>query len=76
MLLVVVMLSQALKSAEKKTKQVLKEAALCLRYIKPGRFIGKRNVEREGGVVCLLHRFEKFYWFISSDNYHIIGGRD
>ena len=27
-------------------------------------------------MVCLLHRFEKFYWFISSDNYLIIGGRD
>ena len=31
---------------------------------------------REGEVVCLLHRFEKFYWFISSENYLIIGGRD
>ena len=27
-------------------------------------------------MVCLVHRFEKFYWFISSDNYLIIGGRD
>ena len=24
----------------------------------------------------LLLRFEKFYWFISSENYLVIGGRD
>ena len=24
----------------------------------------------------LLFRFEKFYWFISSENYLVIGGRD
>lgn len=25
--------------------------------------------------VC-LYRFEKFFWFISSENYVVIGGRD
>ena len=32
--------------------------------------------ERVGWYVLHVHKFEKFYWFISSDNYLIIGGRD
>jgi predicted ribosome quality control (RQC) complex YloA/Tae2 family protein len=49
-----------MKSAEKKTKQTLKEAAVITRITK----------------VRKVHWFEKFYWFISSENYLIIGGRD
>lgn len=52
--------SQALKSAEKKTKQTLKEAAV----------VSKIRKARK------THWFEKFYWFISSENYLLIGGRD
>ncbi|XP_015522227.1 nuclear export mediator factor NEMF homolog isoform X1 [Neodiprion lecontei] len=51
---------KALKSAEKKTKQALKEVQT----------IHSINKARK------VYWFEKFYWFISSENYLIIGGRD
>lgn len=52
--------SKALKSAEKKTKLALKEASKVA-TIKKARKV---------------YWFEKFYWFISSENYLVIGGRD
>ncbi|KAK2574955.1 hypothetical protein KPH14_008718 [Odynerus spinipes] len=51
---------KALKSAEKKTKQTLKEVQA----------IHSINKVRK------TYWFEKFYWFISSENYLVIGGRD
>ncbi|XP_076164522.1 nuclear export mediator factor NEMF homolog Clbn [Ptiloglossa arizonensis] len=51
---------KALKSAEKKTKQTLKEVQA----------IHSINKLRK------IYWFEKFYWFISSENYLVIGGRD
>jgi len=50
----------ALKSAEKKTKQTLKEMAT----------ISNINKARK------VYWFEKFFWFISSENFLVIGGRD
>lgn len=44
---------KALKSAERKTKQTLKEAHTVSNIIKARK----------------TYWFEKFYWFISSDNY-------
>jgi len=52
--------SVAMKSAEKKTKQALKEMAA----------ISSINKARK------VFWFEKFFWFISSENYLVIGGRD
>ncbi|XP_076284516.1 nuclear export mediator factor NEMF homolog Clbn [Lasioglossum baleicum] len=51
---------KALKSAEKKTKQTLKEVQA----------IHSINKLRK------VYWFEKFYWFVSSENYLVIGGRD
>ncbi|CAF0710373.1 unnamed protein product, partial [Brachionus calyciflorus] len=51
---------KALKSAEKKTIELLKQASKI-------KTIGKSRKQ---------YWFEKFYWFISSENYLIIGGRD
>lgn len=51
---------KALKSAERKTQQTLKEV----------RTISKISKARK------VYWFEKFYWFISSENYLVIGGRD
>ncbi|XP_012286899.1 nuclear export mediator factor NEMF homolog [Orussus abietinus] len=51
---------KALKSAEKKAKQTLKEVQA----------IHGINKARK------VYWFEKFYWFISSENYLVIGGRD
>lgn len=51
---------KALKSAERKTKQTLKEVQL----------IHSINKARK------VYWFEKFYWFITSENYLVIGGRD
>ncbi|KAG6441996.1 nuclear export mediator factor NEMF homolog [Manduca sexta] len=51
---------KALKSAERKTKQTLKEANTITNIVKARK----------------TYWFEKFYWFISSDNYLVIGGRD
>ncbi|XP_063231273.1 ribosome quality control complex subunit NEMF homolog [Bacillus rossius redtenbacheri] len=51
---------KALKSAEKKTKQTLKEVQV----------ISSINKARK------VYWFEKFFWFISSENYLVIGGRD
>ncbi|XP_063538930.1 ribosome quality control complex subunit NEMF homolog [Cydia strobilella] len=51
---------KALKSAERKTKQTLKEAQTISSISKARR----------------TYWFEKFFWFISSDNYLVIGGRD
>ena len=50
----------ALKSAEKKTKQQLKEMSK----------IATINKARK------VFWFEKFFWFISSENYPVIGGKD
>ena len=50
----------ALKSAEKKTKAVLKEMAKISTIIKARK----------------VYWFEKFFWFISSENFLVIGGRD
>ena len=50
----------ALKSAEKKTKQALKEMAKISNIIKARK----------------VYWFEKFFWFISSENFLVIGGRD
>ncbi|XP_045502625.1 nuclear export mediator factor NEMF homolog [Colias croceus] len=51
---------KALKSAERKTKQTLKEAQTISSISKARK----------------TYWFEKFYWFISSDNYLVIAGRD
>ncbi|XP_015126664.1 nuclear export mediator factor NEMF homolog [Diachasma alloeum] len=51
---------KAFKSAERKTKQTLKEAQV----------IHSINKARK------VYWFEKFYWFITSENYLVIGGRD
>lgn len=51
---------KALKSAERKTKQALKDV----------RTISTISKARK------VFWFEKFYWFISSENYLVIGGRD
>ncbi|XP_043462985.1 nuclear export mediator factor NEMF homolog [Leptopilina heterotoma] len=51
---------KALKSAERKTMQTLKEVQT----------IHSINKLRK------VYWFEKFYWFISSENYLVIGGRD
>ncbi|XP_028398631.1 nuclear export mediator factor Nemf-like [Dendronephthya gigantea] len=51
---------KALKSAEKKTKETLKEVATTTSIRKARK----------------VYWFEKFFWFISSENYLVIGGRD
>jgi hypothetical protein len=51
---------KALKSAERKTKQALKDVKIQTTIFKARK----------------VFWFEKFYWFISSENYLIIGGRD
>lgn len=51
---------KALKSAERKTQQTLKDV----------RTISVISKARK------VYWFEKFYWFISSENYLVIGGRD
>lgn len=50
----------AIKSAEKKTKAALREVAVSANIIKARKTFW----------------FEKFYWFISSENYLVIAGRD
>ena len=52
--------SVAMKSAEKKTKQTLKEMAAIT------------NINKARKVFW----FEKFFWFVSSENYLVIAGRD
>ncbi|ESN98868.1 hypothetical protein HELRODRAFT_66726 [Helobdella robusta] len=52
--------TKAYKSAEKKTMQTLKEVQKVATIIKSRK----------------THWFEKFLWFISSENYVVIGGRD
>lgn len=52
--------SKALKSAEKKTKQTLKDVHTIT------------NINKARKV----YWFEKFFWFISSENYLVIAGRD
>lgn len=52
--------ARALKSAEKKTQQALKDVKTI------------SNISKARKVFW----FEKFYWFISSENYLVIGGRD
>ncbi|KAL4238275.1 hypothetical protein ACF0H5_002987 [Mactra antiquata] len=52
--------TKAFKSAERKTKETLKEVATAASINK----------------VRKTHWFEKFLWFISSENFLVIGGRD
>ncbi|XP_022701021.1 nuclear export mediator factor NEMF homolog [Varroa jacobsoni] len=52
--------AKALKSAQKKTTEMLKQVELTT------------NIARARKT----YWFEKFYWFISSENYLVIGGRD
>ncbi len=52
--------SVAMKSAEKKTKQTLKEVAAIT------------NINKARKVFW----FEKFFWFVSSENYLVVAGRD
>lgn len=52
--------TKAYKSAEKKTKEALKEVALTTNIAKARKAFW----------------FEKFFWFISSEDYLVIGGRD
>lgn len=52
--------SKALKNAERKTQEHLKEVRTI------------SNISKARKVFW----FEKFYWFISSENYLVIGGRD
>ncbi len=52
--------SVAIKSAEKKTKQTLKEVAAIT------------NINKARKVFW----FEKFFWFISSENFLVVAGRD
>ncbi|KAL8598247.1 hypothetical protein ACOMHN_035197 [Nucella lapillus] len=52
--------NKAMKSAEKKTKETLKDMAT----------VASINKTRK------TYWFEKFLWFISSENYLVIGGRD
>ncbi|CAN7991727.1 unnamed protein product [Ixodes hexagonus] len=52
--------TKAYKSAEKKTKEALKQVALT------------SNIARARKAFW----FEKFFWFISSEDYLVIGGRD
>lgn len=52
--------TKALKSAERKTQEHLKEVRTI------------SNISKARKVFW----FEKFYWFISSENYLVIGGRD
>uniref|UniRef100_A0A2R5LNK1 Putative rna-binding protein n=1 Tax=Ornithodoros turicata TaxID=34597 RepID=A0A2R5LNK1_9ACAR len=52
--------TKAYKSAEKKTKETLKQVALTTNIAKARKAFW----------------FEKFYWFISSEDYLVIGGRD
>ncbi|XP_037946929.1 nuclear export mediator factor NEMF homolog [Teleopsis dalmanni] len=51
---------KALKNAERKTQQTLKDVRTISTISK----------------VRKVYWFEKFYWFISSENYLVIGGRD
>ena len=51
---------KALKSAERKTQQTLKDVRI------------QTSISKARKVFW----FEKFYWFISSENYLVIGGRD
>ncbi|CAH1729386.1 unnamed protein product [Chironomus riparius] len=51
---------KALKSAERKTKQALKDVKIQTTITKARK----------------VYWFEKFYWFISSENFLVIGGRD
>lgn len=52
--------TKAYKNAERKTKQTLKELSVVSSIIKARKTFW----------------FEKFHWFISSENYLVIGGRD
>ena len=51
---------KAFKSAEKKARQTLKDSATIATIRKARK----------------THWFEKFFWFISSDNYLVVGGRE
>ena len=52
--------NQAMKSAEKRAKQAMRDVNTIARIVK------QRKV----------YWFEKFFWFVSSENYLVIAGRD
>ncbi|NXC11540.1 NEMF factor, partial [Orthonyx spaldingii] len=61
---------KAFKSAEKKTKQTLREVQTVTTIQKA------RKVYWQVQLPCPSLMFEKFLWFISSENYLVIAGRD
>ncbi|NWT24661.1 NEMF factor, partial [Cardinalis cardinalis] len=61
---------KAFKSAEKKTKQTLREVQTVTTIQKA------RKVYWQVQLHCPSPMFEKFLWFISSENYLVIAGRD
>ncbi|KAG8126705.1 putative Colon cancer antigen 1 protein [Naja naja] len=80
--------TQAFKSAEKKTKQTLKEVQTVTTIQKARKvyccptFLQKAELTADKSLVflkydsALILLFEKFLWFISSENYLVIAGRD
>jgi predicted ribosome quality control (RQC) complex YloA/Tae2 family protein len=58
--------TKALKAAEETAKRQLIEAQKRSRHIASNTSAGKRKIAW----------FEKFHWFITTDNYLVIGGRD
>lgn len=81
-----------MKSAEKKTKQTLKEASTVAKIKKARKvhwyassidgfshesyLVNMVSPNTDNSLVLFILRFEKFYWFISSENFLVIGGRD
>ncbi|NXP56648.1 NEMF factor, partial [Heliornis fulica] len=60
---------KAFKSAEKKTKQTLREVQTVTTIQKARKVYWQVQL-------CCHDQFEKFLWFISSENYLVIAGRD
>jgi predicted ribosome quality control (RQC) complex YloA/Tae2 family protein len=58
--------TKALKAAEETAKRQLMDAQKRSRQIGGGNSLGKRKVAW----------YEKFHWFITTDNYLVLGGRD
>lgn len=78
------LLSRPLSQRRRRPSRYWRRQPQSPRSTRPGRSTGKKNqgINGEGGEKshrcspCLVFRFEKFYWFISSENYLVIGGRD
>lgn len=70
--------SKALKSAEKKTKQTLKEVKNYLIAVTHFSIVYCFKVQTITNInkARKVYWFEKFFWFISSENYLVIAGRD